>query len=564
MAGFRPGIQLLLFALAALVYANTLLATGFIRDDQYIILGNTLIRHWSLLPKLLANGYWEGALGASAPVQEYRPVLMLTYFLNHQLGGLAPWSYHLVNVLLHALAVVLLFKLLRRRLEAPASAIVASLFAVLPIHAEAVAYLAGRSESLVLVFLLASWLEFDAGRARRGLGFYVLALLSKEQAVLFPALLALDDWIRLGTRPWDRPRRAAYAGLAVSTVACISLRFAVLENPFHGGFDYFAGKGVLVRLLTVSCFWWRHYMVPMATGLDLRADYSRPFYPDASPADWVAWCAALSWAGLAVAAAWGAWKRRAWSLWLWLFFLPLLPTSHLIIRLDTIGAERFLYMPSIVFCALLGAALLRAPRRARAAFIAALLAFYALAAAARSRVWRSERSYSEAAVRENPFSAGARSMLGIALLAEGREAEGVLEWRKAIELNARHPSAHFNLAKLCLEKGRLGDAQRHLANAMASDPRDADSWVLRGVLAERLGKPSEAVESYRRALENRPWDAAAHFNLGRLSLAAGRLAEARKHFGEYLVLAPEADDSAQIRGLVRAISSDVPNQPPRR
>ena len=100
-------------ALAAFVYANTLFATGFIWDDQYIIVQNVLLRRWSSLPLLLASGYWEGAVGYGASVQEYRPVLMLTYFLTRQCFGLAPWIYHLTNLAIHAVNCALILRLLR-------------------------------------------------------------------------------------------------------------------------------------------------------------------------------------------------------------------------------------------------------------------------------------------------------------------------------------------------------------------------------------------------------------------------------------------------------------------
>ncbi|MBI5630445.1 MAG: tetratricopeptide repeat protein [Elusimicrobia bacterium] len=536
-----------LAALAAAAFSPSLCARGFIRDDWYIIAENALLRGWRLLPRLLSMGYWEGALGAAAPVQEYRPVLMLSYFLNRALLGAAPWGFHLVNALFHAGVVAALYLALRRRLEEPAALGAAVLFAVLPVHVEAVSYLAGRSEILALLFLLLSWFELEKENSfwRGGLLWYVLALLTKEVAVVFPFFLAASDWVWRRGRDCRRVR--LHGALWVATIAAVALRFVVLGRPFHGGFDYFEGAEALNRALSVARFWTLHYVLPMAAGVGLQADFSRPLIPDSGPGDLVAWACLLGWIALAVATVEGIRRRRPEALLGLIFFLPLLPTSHLVIRLDTIGAERFLYIPSISFCVAAAWAL-----RRRLILAGLLAALYAGQSLARQPAWLSDRSYAEAALRGNPVSAGAWSALGVCLAREGRAAEAEEALRRAVSVNPRHPAAYFNLGLLYYKQGRLGEADRMVGAATNGNSGDADAWSLRGLLAERRGAAGEALKAYARALELRPWDAVAHFNLGRLALASGRRDLAATHFREYLALAPDAEDAARIRKLVEA------------
>lgn len=548
----RPGRDALLpAALAAVTFAPSVFARAFIRDDAYIVAENALLRAWSSLPTLLSTGYWEGAMGAGAPVQEYRPALMLSFFLNRQLLGAGPWGFRLVNVLLHAGVCAALYAALKRRLAPRAALAAAALFAVLPVHVEAVSYIAGRSEILVLLFLLLAWLDFEgpSERWRRGLLWQALALLSKEQAVLFPLFLAAADHVDGSLR--SSSRRRLHLRLWGLTAASLALRFAVLGRPFHGGMDYFAGVPLLSKWLTVAKFWTLHYAAPMLTGLGLNADYSRPLFPDAGPGDAAAWLCLTLWLAAGAASLEALRRRKPAALLGAVFFLPLLPTSNLIIHLDTIGAERFLYTPSIAFCVLGGLAFARLP--AGAALWAPLLAvFYAWGAVARQRVWRDELSYATATVRDNPVSAGARSAYGVEMAKKGRLKEAEESFKQAITFNRNHPAPYYNLGRLYLEQGRLEEAEAALAKLEGGDP-DADHFTLRAVVAERRGKPADAARYYARALVTRPWDAVAHFNLGRLSLAAGHRALAVEHFERYLQLAPDAADAEDIRALLRTL-----------
>jgi len=374
-------------------------------------------------------------------------------------------------------------------------------------------------------------------------------LLSKEQAVLFPFVFAVDVWLKTGKRPWDKPVKATFVAMAVAVAAYVVLRGVVLARPFHGGFDYFGDSGFLVRLLTVSRFWVVHYLFPMATGLALQADFARPFLPDASPWEGPGWLCLAFWSGLVAVSVRGTLSRTPLALWACVFFIPLLPTSHLLIHLDTIGAERFLYMPSIAFCVLAAMGLARLGAPARNAALALLLAAYSGLTVRRTLDWRDEKSYLEAALRANPVSAGAVSGLGVVLIQEGRLREARAAFEKAAGLNPRHPAPHYNLGRLELEAGNGAEAEKHAAKALGLYADDPDAWVLRGNAAALQHKGREAAEAYLRALELRPWDPAARYNLGRLLMASGRPAEAASQFEEYLLLAPGAPDEEETRRL---------------
>jgi len=527
------------------------LGSGFLRDDRYVVAENPLLRSWHSVPALLTTGYWEGPMGAEAPVQEYRPVLMLTYFLTARTFGLAPWAFRAGNLLLHAANAALVFLLLRRRLAPAVALAAAALFAVLPIHVEAVAYIAGRSELLVTCFLLLAWLELDRARPRQGLAcvWYLGALCSKEQAVLFPIVLLLDDWAR---KREDESAKLArrYLPLLACIAVYLAARAVVLSRSFHGGFDYFRGASTLVRALTMARFSWAHYAWTSLTGLGLQSEFVRPFFRDSTPSDPLGWSAAAAWLLLGTAAATALWRKRAaWGFWMISGFLWLLPVSNLILPLDTIGAERFLYLPSIGLCTML-AALLAAPLRSirtYAAVAGLFVLWYAALTFARNRVWSSPFRYYETAVRDNPRSARAQTGLGAALIERGDGAAAEAAFDKALDLDADNLLAYYNLGRLRLDRGDLPASERYLRETLRRSPASVDSWILLGVVEERRGRAAAAIGDFRKAIDLQPWNYTARFNLGRLYATQERLREARAEFEAFLRLAPDDPQAPWVR-----------------
>ena len=178
-------------ALMAIACSGLSLSSGFIRDDKYQIVTNQQIQSWDYLSRLLGSNLWSQS-GGGRDIDFYRPLFSVWMLLVHTFGGLTPWLWHLSSILLHAIATYLVFllgkRLLRNELGAFVTAIV---FAVHPIHVDAVSWLSASCEILFAVFALASLLFFiprSIGSEQRpspviSALFYVAALASKETAV---------------------------------------------------------------------------------------------------------------------------------------------------------------------------------------------------------------------------------------------------------------------------------------------------------------------------------------------------------------------------------------------
>src|SRR5215472_283169 len=206
----------LLIGVVLLAYGNTLL-NSFTLDDEHFILRNAAVTGFS-------------ARGLFAPDKDFnlfRPVTFATYALNWAAGGVHPWGYHLLNVLLHVAVTLLLYLVLKLLLERESESaalawVTACLFAVHPIHTEAVASIVGRSELLAAGFLLAAWYLHLRDRAVLSLVCFPLALLSKESAIVFLPLALAGDWARGQWKPLRQ-----YLGISAISAAYLVLLWKV-------------------------------------------------------------------------------------------------------------------------------------------------------------------------------------------------------------------------------------------------------------------------------------------------------------------------------------------------
>ena len=191
---------LLLLLLAFLPYLNSL-ADGFVYDDQFQVVANPYVHSFRYLGRIFGGTVWtfQGVGGIS---NYYRPMMTLAYLACYKLFGPIPFGFHLLNVILHAGVVLLLFAVTRRLFGDHRLALVAAgLFAIHPIHTESVSWIAGVTDLELAFFFLLTFLLYlglpQAEASGKGLqrqllvlGAYVLALLSKEQALVLPAVAA--------------------------------------------------------------------------------------------------------------------------------------------------------------------------------------------------------------------------------------------------------------------------------------------------------------------------------------------------------------------------------------
>ena len=517
MAGVRfnrTGIVLAgLGLLVGLSYADSL-GNDFAYDDNTQIVSNDLLKKPGSLPKLLTSDYWavrhesRGVVPYSSGL--YRPVVHLSLALNYGLGGLNPLGYHLVNVVLHLFVTWVLYLLACRlgfSLTAAGSA--AALFAVHPLHTEAVAGIVGRAELLMALGVLASWWLAITGRRWWSLGAFLMALFSKEQAMVMPVLLLLSDVCRgsvgMPAAPAGGERRRVAANAArrygpylMALAAYLAARGAVLggvtvppaafvENPL-GSVD--GATRILTAIKVAGLYLWL-----CVWPASLSADYSYNSIPFAhSPLDLGVLPAILAWGGLIGLAVWTVRKRDpAPSLSVALTLLTFAPVSNVIVPIGTIMGERLFYLPSAGLCLLAGLGLARGLRWATA--------------------------HNQKMVRKIvPIGMWALSC-AICLMGLGRTVVRNQDWastellsRRAIEVAPSNAKAHTVLAhelKRTSDKGALERALEHYQTALSIYPEyiehDPEFATSIGDVLFRLGRTTEALVLLQQAFRREPF-----------------------------------------------------------
>jgi Tfp pilus assembly protein PilF len=579
-----PGLAGGLIALAAIASYAGSFAGPFVFDDISAIVGNATIRHYSsaLSPPL------ESTVGG-------RPFLNLTLAANYAISGTDVWSYHALNLLIHILAGLTLFGVVRRTLQrvgtgvppvrAAAESIagtdgraarpyllalaVALLWTVHPLQTESVTYVIQRAESLMgLLYLLTLYcfIRFaeapaeesadtatggDGRLARPGytgnasafwFGLSWVACLcgmaTKEVMVTAPVMVFLYDrtFVSGSFREAWRQRKPLYLALASTWIL---LGWLVFANAGRGGT---AGFGTAVP-------WWGYAL----TQFRAVAHYLRlSFWPHPLVADYgralggaplaVAFDAGVIGLLLAVTAI-ALWRRPAIGFIGAWFFVILAPSSSVVPVATEIIAEHRMYLP--LAAVLVAAVLALDALVARIPFLvicAIATVGFSFMTARRNEVYQSSYALWADTVAKMPGDAGARNNFGNLLLERGSIAEAIAQYREALRLVPEYADAHYNLASALVKTGQLPEAIDNFEDALRFRPDDEHIHDSFGMALFQMGRLEEARRQFEEALRLDPELADARVNYGNLLVQMGQAEGAISEYEEALRLDPTAAD----------------------
>jgi len=516
-------------ALGFLVYSGTL-GYGFVYDDGSQIVDNPWIWNPGEWTNLLARPVW--AFADVNATNFYRPVQTLVHFTAARLSGHDPVAFHLLAVLMHALASATAFLMLRRITGPMRAFTAAALFAVHPIHAETVAWVSAGPDVNAAAFLFLALALGSRAIASRRPAFPVLAAgaaallacFAKETAAVAPVLMALQPGpAPAAAHPAPATRRRRAMVLAASFVVPLGIYLAARAAALGGlgpagvrtGMDRAAAAGTALalvpRYVALAFVPWRmipdRFVAPMAS----------PLEPAAVLGAATVLAALLAWISLrrrAPAAAWG----------LVLLFVPLAPALMVAWFASTPQADRYLYIPSIGACLIVAEAIGWLARRRPATgmvpaaiLVALLVSAGAMKAAGAAAIWRDSESLGRAGIALEPRSIAMRLELIHALDASGRLDQALVEARAAAVLapgDRRAAAAIANLEARAALRGEGGDAVAIYQAAVAADPGQAHLWAGLSAALLSAGRPEEAIEAAQRALAIDRYNRAALVNLG--------------------------------------------------
>jgi tetratricopeptide (TPR) repeat protein len=536
--------------LGGLVYLNSL-HNPFVYDDWQTVVDNPSITHLFDIRRIVLY-------------RATRPIVNFSYALDRSIWGSQVAGFHVTNVILHVVNIVLFYALARRlaedrqrrnpvragepRVVAMAAAL---LFAVHPLMTEAVGYVSGRSELLCGMFFLAAFLSarrwMIGGRQIDWLLTVVLwmaALASKEIAAVFPFVAAAYGRLVLGGSAADRRRRVLRLHLPLVTLAIVAAVvrlgvFVLVEHPANAIVHW---KYALVELEVT----WRYVLLFMMPGSQAIFHEVAPIRSLLEPR---AWFALLT---IAVIAA-SAWRVRnvvsLVSFGICWFLLLLIPSAVLVmLDLGEPMVEHRVYVASCGLFLATGVAVARfgavfeRPRHRRLVATLATAGVFSLCGATivRNAVWSRPVTLWMEAVEGAPDHWRARLMLGEALQDEGRCREAITQYRLAISMRPQEQFGYMKLGLCLAEIGRLDEAASAFERLRQLDPGSAVASVGLGAIAMLRGQPDRARQYFIDTIHRDPGNVPARQSLAVLEeTVAANPTEALRRCEEIRQLAPE-------------------------
>lgn len=619
----------IILLLAMALYANTIM-NGFALDDGLVLNENAYVRKGVAgIPEILAHDSFHGAIGNSAYLSggRYRPLSLITYAIEVSFFGVDPVVHHFISVLLFALNCLVLYRFLERWVfpTAPwATWIISLLFAIHPVHVEAVANIKGRDELLSLLFILltlhhallsVAWSRSgttasettrtrktkQARSTKKTPGewsavwmpiFFALALLSKENGLILFVLLPVTLYVLADLTPLHAIRRSwpvlalvfLYIGLRVALLdARNNVVQEIMDNPYLAAdLGQKIATILYVHLRYLGLLFWPD---------PLTYDYSFNTIPYRRITDPFVLLSLIMHTSAMIYAIIGL-RKRSLLAWCILFYLGSLAlVNNLFFNVGAPMAERFLYQASIPF--LIGlVAMLRhlatitglgshQPWIA-ATMVLAALPFSAYQIIERNTHWRSGDVLFLHDVQVVPNSVRAQTFAGIALIHRSDSAATVgekreLAWlavdhfKKADALHSTYLPTLLNMGLAYLRLDSMAQAEACWDRARLKDPLDPkllqleaylfDKYYRSGVAAGTKGDYETAVADMEHALRYGPTNANAWYDLGGICYTARNFPCARKAWERTLQLAPQHPQASQGMAALSLAEKATANEP---
>jgi len=567
-------------------------------DGPYVYENSQVLGGWSLEGLKWAftttlHGHWH-------------PITWLSHMTDCQFFGSAPGPHHLMNLFFHLANTLLLFSVMNRMTGALLrSAFVAALFALHPLHVEAVAWVSSRKDLLSTFFWLLTILAYVLYSQKPGvmryvaaLAFFALGLMAKSMVVTLPIVLLLFDYWPLG-RIAKVPSNPA-GSLSCSHIPCLVIEkipFLVLavissavsflsmksDHPIYHPRYSFNTSGLETKSSHVAdaliSYW--IYVRKMIWPVDLVTPYM-----ESGMIPWWETTGAALFLVITVVLVFMLRKRYPYFLTGWMFYLiTLLPVIGFVRSGPHLMADRYTYVPLVglfVIVAWCGRSEAAPPRHRAGSFVAVLsgvvLIILGYCTHRQLQYWRDGATLHSHTLSLMPNHPEANNNLGAALALQGKNQEAIRHFERALELKPRcrqalnnlgrflvlenrsdeaiqhlqkalaggleHPQTHYNLSMALASSGRTEEASRHLESALSLKPDFAEAYNYLGVILISERKTEEAIEHFEKALAIKPNYHEAHNNLGGALLSVGKRDEAARHFQEVLRIKPNDGNAA--------------------
>jgi tetratricopeptide (TPR) repeat protein len=561
----------LLTALTALIYANSL-PGKFVFDDLQIIQQNSALMNVKTMGDAVSLALSGGGGG-------WRQLLFLTYALNYYWGGLNPFGYHVVNVSLHAINVLLVYGIIlvapREKEEEERWRYVAlggaAVFAVHTLLSGAVSYIAGRSSVLCATFYFAAIYLFFKGlnSDRRDIrllyfGFTAvagwLAWETKQEAITLPIFFAAVVFLRSEKKKWRW-----VAGLSVIPLLLVTLMWNQIKALYavtggntvlvSAGFEKVLAAATYFRtyVASVVCYFFPRFIAPTGLSVDPQITPVEHWYSSEFLFS-VAVLAGLAWLAL-------RYYRREPLLGLAVTAMLVSPLmAYAAIPLADVVLEHRVYIPGLGIAFLFAWIfqwLSRNYSRLRWAAPAALVVIFGFMTVSRNAVFADNIALWEDAAAKAPEKPRPHFNLGQAYQDAQRIPDAIREYEQALALKPDIHAAYSNLAAIYLDQRQLDKGEEMLLKVTSLAPTFTEGFINLAVLYLRKQEPDKALAAINRALELNPESFAAHFNKGEVLTVKGDYKAAIESYKKAVYLRPDLDSFKLALGNAYIRAGDV-------
>lgn len=590
-----------LIALVLVAYSRVFNA-GFIWDDDAHLTQNPCI-----VGPLGLKEVWTTARAV------YYPLVLTTFWVLHKFVGLNPLPYHTLNVLLHAVSAVLLWRVLRQ-LQVPGAWMGAALWALHPVMVQSVAWVTELKNTQSCLFYLASILCFlkweqlqeqarvvfkpSQGRSRGrrslelfvlSLGFFVLATLSKASVVMLPAVLALCIWWRNRRITWHN----IVSLVPFVAISAVASGWTIWEQQFHSGAigpDW--AQTLPERFIIAGRAPW-FYLSKLVWPHPLIHVYPRWEIDSSQLIAWLPLLATLAGliALLCVRAKWGRAVFFAAAYYVISLF-PVLGFFSVYFFRYSFVSDHFQYLASMGPLALAGAGIAIAASRhgeapavslarktmaqkhspvaatlgtstvTRQSFLSVLvgsvlLLLIGLLTWQQSAAYRDRETLWRTTLERNAGCWVGENNLGGELLKAKGDVDGAIpHFERCLQLKPNYAEAHYNLASALLRKGQTDAAMAEARVALNLDPNQADAHGVVGMALMTKGQLDDAIAQFSKALEIRPNHSEAHYNLAIALLDKHETAQAIAHYEKAIEAQPDYLEALTNLAWILATSQD--------
>ena len=552
--------RMIVLAVIGLVYSNTF-QTSFHFDDFPSILEKPWIRGLDKIPQFLnKNSLFQ------------RPLVILSFNINYAISGFKVWSYHLFNILFHAIATLLVYQLARKVLNFLEDFSVqksffylpfftALVFALHPLSTQSVTYISSRSSVMVTIFYLSALILFFGGfenwkrTGQKAWGYFIgsgicffLGGLSKEIIVTIPAMFFLFHFYfisRITPKAWVVTYAKWIFLIAIPLLTFLGYKQFVAGGLLSASAAYLKpGTWFLTQTSVVPFEYFRKMLFPFNMNIDIDFPVLNDWL---QPANWLGMVALgffiFFWIRISTnfSKTVEIGRRFAGFGMAWML-LTLLPTSSFIPLLD-VAVEHRTYLPMVGFAFLVAGGF----SYIREVFSATkiinycailILIFFSLGVMVRNADWKDEVTLWTDAKKKSPNLVRPYNNVGEAYDRLGLYEEAIDEFNGALKLNPNYFFGLNNLGNIYGKQRKLPVAIEFFKRALQQKPNYSPAHYNLARAFHLTGKRQEAAEHYRKAIKSNPFFEQAFYNLAFLAMELSLFDEALENFKKFLSMQP--------------------------